>query len=447
MAAINTLQQDNDTCRDLVAHIIDKAKQCGASAAEVGVNINKGLSVNVREGEVETLEHHNDRGLGVTVYFGQRKGSASTSDLNMNAVDGALQAACDIARFTAEDPCSGLADEALMARNIPDLELDHPWDITPLQAIELAQRSETVAREADARIVNTDGASLSSVRGSSVYGNSHGFIGAYNTTRHSLSCSVIGEQDGNMQRDYWYSVARDSKELETPEAVGGRAAERTLQRLGAVKLSTRQCPVIISADLARGLLGHFVSAISGGALYRQASFLLDYLGKRVFPEFVCIQEQPHLKRALGSAAFDSEGVATHSRDIVIDGVLQSYVLSSYSACRLGLETTGNAGGVHNLGITPGEQDLQGLIRAMNTGLLVTELIGHGVNTVTGDYSRGAAGFWVENGELAYPVEEITIAGNLKEMFMQIVAVANDVDRRGSIYSGSLLIEQMTIAGE
>jgi len=431
----------------LVQQILDEAKRLGASASEAGVSLEAGLSITVRLGEVETLEYHRDRGVGVTVYFGQRKASASTSDFTPKAVRETVRAACDIARYTSEDDCAGLADAALMARDIPDLDLCHPWDVDATRAIEIAQRCEAAARTADERISNSEGATLSSHQGLRVYGNSHGFSGGYPSTRHSLSCSVIAGQDEQMQRDYWYTVARRHEEMEAAEQVGSIAAERTLRRLGGRKLGTRQVPIMFAAELATGLFRSFTGAIRGSSLYRKSSFLLDHLGKQVFPDFVHIHEQPHLRGALGSAPFDSEGVATRARDLVADGVLQGYVLDSYSARKLGMQTTGNAGGVHNLSVDSGALGFEALLREMNTGLLVTELMGQGVNMVTGDYSRGAAGFWVENGVIQYPVEEITIAGNLKDMFMAIVAIGNDIERRGNIRCGSVLIERMTVAGE
>lgn len=438
---------DQAQLESLVQQALAEARSQGASAAEAGVSFDAGLSVTVRLGEVETLEFNRDRGLGITVYFGQRKGSASTSDWSAAAVKETVQAACAIARYTGEDPCAGLADPALMARDIPDLQLCHPWGVAPEEAIEIARSCEDEARGFDARISNSEGASVSSHQGISVYGNSHGFVGGYPTTRHSISCAVIGKDDRGMQRDYWYTVARDAADMEGAAAVGRKAAERTVRRLGGRRLKTRQAPVLFVAELATGLLAHLVAAVRGGKLYRRASFLLDHLGKPIFPEFVRIEERPHLKKALGSAPFDSEGVATKPRDLVRDGVLQGYVLDSYSARRLGMQTTANAGGVHNLSIAPGERDLDALLKEMDTGLLVTELMGQGINYVTGDYSRGAAGFWVENGEIQYPVEEFTIAGNLRAMFAGLVAVGNDVETRGSIRSGSLLLEPMTIAGE
>lgn len=436
-----------DTLQNLTADVLAEAKGRGASSAEAGVSFGAGLSVTVRMGEVETLEFNRDRGLAVTVYFGQRKGSASTSDWSASAVRETVAAACDIARFTAEDDCAGLADADLMVRDIPDLDLCHPWDITPEAAIELARGCEAQALQFDPRIVNSEGGSVFSHQGMTVYGNSHGFLGGYAGTRHSISCSVIGRHGDGMQRDYWYSAARDHADLEPADAVGRTAAERTVRRLDARRLPTRQAPVIFAAEIATGILAHMVSAVRGGKLYRKASFLLDHLGKQIFPEWVQVREQPHLNKALGSAPFDNEGVATRERDLVRDGILQGYVLDSYSARKLAMQTTGNAGGVHNLSIACGDKDLVGLLREMGTGLLVTEVMGQGINYVNGDYSRGAAGFWVEGGEIQYPVEEITIAGNMADMFRKLVAVGSDVDQRGNIRSGSLLIEQMTIAGE
>ena len=431
----------------LVEQVLVEAKRLGASAAEAGVSLEAGLSVTVRLGEVETLEYHRDRGVGLTVYFGQRKGSASSSDFAPHALRETVRAACDIARYTSEDECAGLADAALMAKDIPDLDLCHPWAIDATRGIAIAQRCEAAARGADERITNSEGATLSSHQGLRVYGNSHGFVGGYPSSRHSLSCSVIAGRDDQMQRDYWYSVARRHEAMDDAELIGRVAAERTVRRLNGRKLSTRQVPVIFVAEIATGLFRSFTSAIRGSSLYRKSSFLLDQLGKPVFPDFMHIHEQPHLRGALGSSPFDSEGVATRERDLITDGILQGYVLDSYSARKLGMQTTGNAGGVHNLTVDSGARDFDGLLREMDTGLLVTELMGQGVNMVTGDYSRGAAGFWVENGQIQYPVEEITIAGNLKEMFKSIVAVGTDVERRGNIRTGSVLIERMTIAGE
>ncbi|VAW89119.1 TldE protein, part of TldE/TldD proteolytic complex [hydrothermal vent metagenome] len=430
----------------VAAQVLELAKAQGASAAEAALSEESGLSVNVRLGDVETIEFNKDKGLGITVYFGQRKGTASTADFSTGALEDAVRAACSIATFTAEDPYAGLADAERMATEIPDLDLYYPWDVSPETAIELATECEDAARGYDERISNSEGASLSSHGGTRIYANSHGFMGGYSTSRHSMSCSVIVEDDNGMQRDYWYSVARDRHDLEAATAIGEKTAARTLQRLGGRRIDTCKVPVLFSADVAGSLVSHMISGVRGGSLYRKSSFLLDKLGEQIFPEFVHIHERPHMKKVLGSAPYDSEGVATYARDLVRDGVLQGYVLDSYSARKLKMESTGNSGGVHNVLIEPGELDQQALLREMGTGLLVTELLGMGVNIVTGDYSRGAAGFWVENGVIAYPVDEITIAGKLGDMFMQLQAVGSDTDHRGNIKCGSLLIGAMTVAG-
>ena len=444
---MNDIQERKSHLEQLVSNLLAEAKSQGASSAEAGVSQDAGLAVTVRMGEVETVEHTRDHGLGVTVYFGHRKGSASTSDLSEAAVRDTVRAACKIARYTQEDPCAGLADAGLMATEVKNLDLYHPWGLSADGAIALALECEDAARQLDSRIDNSEGATVNTHAGLQVYGNSHGFIGGYPSSRHSLSCAVVGREEDVMQRDYWWTSGRAAEELEPPEIVGRKAAERTLARLGARKLSTREAPVLFQADIAAGLLRHLIGAISGSALYREASFLLDHLGRRIFPEFVRIHENPLLPLGPGSAPFDAEGVATAAKEFVSGGVLRSYVLGSYSARKLGMQTTANAGGVHNLSIDSGALDRDGLLREMGTGLLVTELMGSGVNPVTGDYSRGATGFWVENGELAYPVEEITIAGNLKEMFMQLRAVGSDIDTRGNTRTGSWLIERMTIAGD
>ncbi len=438
---------DNASLTGVIADVLKAARAQGASAAEAAVSADSGLSVTVRMGEVETVEHQRDKGLSVTVYFGQRQGSASSSDFSAKAIQDTVRAACSIARFTAEDACAGLADADLMAREIPGLDLHYPWPLSAEQAIALAREAEDAGRATDRRITNSEGASVASHDGVYAYGNTHGFLGSYASSRHSVSCTLIGQEGDSLQRDYWYSVARDQHDLETAVAIGKRAAQRTVRRLHARRLSTRTAPVLFEAQAATGLLGHLVSAIRGASLYRKASFLLDHLGQQIFPAFVHLHEQPHLKKALGSAPFDNEGVATRARDLVAGGVLQSYVLDSYAARKLGLHTTGNAGGVHNLCLDPGQHDLPGLLRLMDTGLLVTELMGYGVNIVTGDYSRGAVGFWVEHGEIQYPVEEITIAGNLRDLFLRISAAGKDIETRGNIRTGSLLIESMTIAGE
>jgi PmbA protein len=440
-------QEEQNVIKNIVQDLLDEAKKQGASAAEAGLSQETGLSVSVRLGDVETIEHHCSQGLGVTVYFGQRKGSASTTDLSPASIKETVSAACSIARYTSEDEFSGLPDKELLATEFPDLDLNHPWHLGTENAIELALECEEAARNFHADITNSEGASINTHQGNYVMGNSLGFLHGYPTTRHSLSCSVLAQRGDSMQRDYWYSVARNAINLESPKEIGKKAAERVLRRLEGRSLSTRQCPVLYSAEIASGLLASFIGAISGGNLYRKSSFLLNALDTQVFPEFIRIYEQPHLKGALGSAAYDGEGIATKSRDIVSDGILRSYVLSTYSARKLGLQSTGNAGGVRNLSITTSNLDLKAMLKQLGTGLLVTELMGQGVNILTGDYSRGAAGFWVENGEIQYPVEEITIAGNLKDMLKNIVAVGNDIDYRGNVRTGSILVERMSIAGE
>ncbi|MEJ2360926.1 MAG: metalloprotease PmbA [Gammaproteobacteria bacterium] len=440
-------QFDTARLRDIVSFMLEEARRHGATAAEAGLSVEAGLSATVRLGEVDTIEHNRDKGLGVTVYVGQRKGSASTTDFSRNAVSETVKAACDIARYTQPDEYAGLPDKADLASNIPDLDLYHPWDISAEHAIALATESEAVARDYDKRITNSEGAYISSHSGQRFYANSLGFMADYLTSRHSNGCTVIASAGEGMERDYWYSVSRRADKLEDVKQVGEKAAQRALQRLDAKHLKTQKLPVVFQAEVARGLLGHLVRAVSGGALYRKASFLLDKLNSPIFPEYVHIDERPHLKQGLGSAPFDNEGVTTRAHDLVQSGVLQSYVLDSYAARRLDMHTTGNAGGVHNLFISHGDQDLPGLLKQMDRGLLITEVMGQGVNIVTGDYSRGAAGFWVENGEIQYPVEEFTLASNLARMYKQLVAVGNDVDTRSSLCTGSWLIEEMMIAGD
>jgi PmbA protein len=444
-AASHTLTQAD--LQTLVELAIAEAKRLGASESEAAVSVDTGLSVTARLGEVETLEYQRDRGMGITVYRGKRKGSASTADLSAKAIRETVAKAFSIAGFTAEDECSGLPDPDTVATDIPDLDLNHPWDIEPDAARDMAVACEAAALAFDKRITNSEGATLSSHRGLRVFGNSLGFVGGYPSTVHSLSCVVVAQQKNEMQRDYWYSSVRDWRELENGDHIGRTAAQRALRRLEARKPSTTIAPVLYVPELARGVIGHFLGAIRGGSQYRKSSFLLDAAGQQVFPAWMQMSERPHIRKALGSAPFDSEGCATRDRELIADGVLDGYILSTYSARRLGLKTTGNAGGVHNLIVKSGDDSFDALIKKMHRGLVVTELMGQGVNNVTGDYSRGAAGFWVENGAIAYPVHEITIAGNLKEMLRQIVAVGSDVDARGGVRTGSILIERMTIAGE
>ncbi|QXH76786.1 metalloprotease PmbA [Pseudomonas salmasensis] len=432
--------------QEQVEQILAEAKRQGASACEVAVSLEQGLSTSVRQREVETVEFNRDQGFGITLYAGQRKGSASTSASGPEAIRETVAAALAIAKHTSEDESSGLADKALMAKDVQDFDLFHAWDITPEQAIELALTCEAAAFDADTRIKNADGTTLSTHQGCRVYGNSHGFIGGYASTRHSLSCVMIAEANGQMQRDYWYDVNRQGELLADPASIGLRAAQRAASRLGARPVPTCEVPVLFSAELAGGLFGSFLGAISGGNLYRKSSFLEGAIGQKLFPEWLTIDERPHLMRAMGSSSFDGDGLATYAKPFVEKGELVSYVLGTYAGRKLGLPSTANAGGVHNLFVTHGDEDQAALLQRMGRGLLVTELMGHGLNMVTGDYSRGAAGFWVENGEIQFAVQEVTIAGNMRDMFKQIVAVGNDLELRSNIRTGSVLIERMTVAG-
>lgn len=437
---------DQSGLEDLIRLVLDEAKKQGADQAEVAASHDYGLSATARLGDVENLEYTNDRAIGVTVYHGLRKGSASTSDFSVGALREAVSKAGTFANYTAVDDCAGLADAELMVTDIPDLELSHDWPIDADTAIKIAISCEDSARSYDSRISNSEGATVASSSGVRAYGNSHGFIGSFPRTSHSISCSVIGESDGEMERDYHYSTARDASELESPEHIGETAARRTVGRLGSRKIKTTKAAVLFAPEIARGFIGHLIGAITGVAQYRRASFLLAAAGQKIFPDFLQIQERPHIPKGMASAPYDAEGVATSDRDIVIDGVLQGYVLSSYSARRLGLKTTGNAGGAHNLIVPGNTEDMQSIMKSLKSGFLVRELIGQGVNAVTGDYSRGAVGYWIENGEIAYPVHEVTIAGNLRALYPKIVAVGNDQDIRGGIRCGSLLVDEMTIAG-
>ena len=429
-----------------VEQIVAEAKRQGATACEVAVSLEQGLSTTVRQREVETVEFNRDQGFGITLYVGHRKGSASTSASGPDAIRETVAAALAIAKHTSEDEASGLADAALMAKDQPDFDLYHPWDITPEQAIERALICEAAAFDADSRIKNADGTTLNVHQGCRVYGNSHGFIGGYASTRHSLSCVMIAEGEGQMQRDYWYDVNRRGELLMDAKLIGQKAAERAASRLGARPVPTCEVPVLFSAELAGGLFGSFMGAISGGNLYRKSSFLEGAMGQRLFPEWMTIDERPHLVGAMGSSAFDGDGLATYAKPFVENGDLVSYILSTYSGRKLGLPSTANAGGVHNLFVSHGTEDQAALIRRMGRGLLVTELMGSGLNMVTGDYSRGAAGFWIENGEIQFAVQEVTIAGNMRDMFKQIVAVGSDLELRSNIRTGSVLIEKMMVAG-
>jgi PmbA protein len=431
--------------QQLVSDILAEARCQGADSAEVSASEDAGLSVTVRLGELETVEFNRDRGFGIAVYFGKRKGTASTSDSSPQAIADTVAAACRIARYTQDDPCNGLADAALMATTLPALDINHPWQLDVRAAEERARTCEAAARDFDVRIVNSDGATVATQQRCQVYGNSHGFLGSVVGTRHSTSCLVIAQDDSGKQRDYWYTVARDPADLALPEEVGAEAGRRAVARLGGRRILTGKFPVLFDPQVAASLFGHLIGGLSGGALYRKASFLVDSLGRTVLPQDISLVEQPHLPKALGSAAFDADGVATFSKPFIDAGIVTNYVLGTYSARKLGMKTTGNAGGVHNLVVEGPKRGVDSLLRDMATGLVVTELMGQGVNMVTGDYSRGVAGFWVENGAIAHPVDEITIAANLSQMLSGIAALGDDIDRRRNIHTGSVLIESMTVA--
>jgi len=441
-----SLIETESRLKTLVQDILLEASSQGATGAEVSASEDVGLGVTVRKGELETVEFNHDRGFGITVYFGHRKGSASTSDASAGAIAETVAAAANIARFTQEDPCAGLPDADRLATSIPDLDLQHEWHLDAHQAEALARQCEQAGLEADSRISNSEGAEVSTQQSCRAYGNSLGFIGSYIGTRHAMSCVLIAEDDNGMQRDYWYTVNRDPGRLEAAQAVGSEAARRTLARLSPRGISTTEVPVLFAPPVAGGLAGHLLSAISGGAQYRKASFLLDSLGQQVAADHLQLAEFPHLPGELGSAGFDSEGVATSDKAFIEDGRVASYILSSYSGRKLGMPTTGNAGGVFNLTLSGKTSPAGDLLKVMDTGLLVTDLMGQGVNGVTGDYSRGAAGFWVERGEIVYPVDQVTIAANLKDMFKRVLCVGDDLDTRGNIRAPSVLIEAMTVAG-
>ncbi|RUO42848.1 metalloprotease PmbA [Aliidiomarina taiwanensis] len=447
MTSRKQLEQEVARAEEAVSNALAHAKRLGASAAECAINYSRGLSVSSRMNDIETVEFNQDGSLGISVYRGQHKGNASTADLSPEAVAATVEKACEIARYTEADPYTGLADAALMAQEPVDLELFYEADQTAEFASAQVLKCEEAMLSADPRIVNSDGANYATHCGFRMYGNTHGFLGHYLSSRNSLSCMPIAKDGDRMERDYAYTLARKFSDLTAPEQVAAEAVQNTVSRLGAQRLTTRKAPVIFHRDVAHGLFGHFVSAISGGNLYRKSSFLLDKLGQQVLPEWLNINEDPLIKGGLASSAFDHEGVATKPRSIVSGGVLETYLLTSYAARRLNSVATGHAGGIHNWLVEHGSDDLDALCKRMGTGLLVTELMGQGVNVVTGDYSRGAGGFWVENGEIQFPVTEVTIAGNLAHMLKSIVAIGNDVDMRHGVQTGSILLEEMKIAGE
>lgn len=441
-----TATSDIAKLKQHVEDVLRLASKLGASQAEATASASDGLSVTVRLRDVETLEYHRDQGLGITVYFGRQKGSASTSDLGAAALEESVRKACALAQYAAEDECAGLADEALLATDPPELDLYHPWAVEPADAIDVATVCETAALDHDARITNSEGASVNTHSGCRVYGNSLGFIEGYRESQHSVSCAVLASDNGQMERDYEYTVARDPAGLSDVGQIGAEAARRAVGRLNPTKLDTTASPVLYPARLARGLFGHMIGAISGGNQYRKSTFLLDSLGQKILADRVTIDELPHIPQALASSPFDNEGVVTTDRRLVDAGVLQGYVLASYYARKLGMQSTGNAGGIHNLVVSNTGETFDELMAAMGTGFLVTELMGQGVNSVTGDYSRGAAGYWVEDGQIKHPVSEVTVAGNLVDMYQNIAAIGTDVDYRGGIRTGSVLVEGMTIAG-
>lgn len=447
MNDITELLASESQLKALAARVLAEAKSQGATEAEVAIAANKGYEVTARNQAVETIEYHQDKTIDIVVYFGRRSGSSSISDLRPEAIRSAVEAACHIAKFTDEDPASGLAHRDELAFHYPQVEQSAPWALTVPEAIEKAVDCERMALSQDKRIMSAEAVSIATAEVAGVLANSLGFMGYFPFTRHNISCVLVAKQGDDMQRDYAYTTASDPALLSSIEHVAKEAVDRTVNRLGARRLPTMKAPVLFIAEEARSLIKHFISAISGGAIYRKSSFLLDHVGQRIFPDFVNIYEQPHLAHALGSAPFDDDGVLTRANQFIKDGVLQHYSLGVYSARKLGLKTTGNAGGTHNLTIAPGQQNLAALIKTMHRGLLVTELMGQGVNLLTGDYSRGVSGFWVENGEIQYPVHEITIAGTLQEMYQRFIAVGSDVDIRSGVRTGSILIEEMMIAGE
>jgi PmbA protein len=446
MKLLSQVAEQRKTLEQAVSTALELAK-VSSDGAEVAVTKTTGISVSTRYGEVENVEFNSDGALGITVYYQNRKGSASSTDLSPEAIKRTVRAALDIARYTSPDPFAGVADRELLAFDAPDLDLFHPTEIDADRAIELAARAEQAALQADSRITNTEGGSFNSHVGIKVFGNSHGMLQGYCSSRHSLSSCVIAEANGDMERDYAYTIGRAMEDLKSPESVGEECARRTLSRLSPRKLSTMKAPVLFAAEVATGLFGHLVGAISGGSVYRKSTFLLDSLGQQILPEWLTIEEHPHLLKGLASTPFDSEGVRTERRDIIKDGVLQNWLMTSYSARKLGLQSTGHAGGIHNWRIAGQGHSFDDLLKQLGTGLVVTELMGQAVSALTGDYSRGASGFWVENGVIQYPVSEITIAGNLKDMWRNMVTIGSDIETRSNIQCGSILLPEMKIAGQ
>lgn len=447
MKKIEKNKFDLSKLQSIAKDILKEAARNGADQAEVSIDANKGFSVSAREGEVETIEYNQDKMIDITVYIGKRTGSAGISDLQPKAILAAVEAACHIAKFTDEDESSGIADKNELAFNYPKLDLDCPWNISVEEAIEIACQCEQEALAYDKRIMVSEETRVATVDAVNIYANSHGFEGFYPSSQHEISCVLVAKDGDEMQRDYSYSIAVDPTQLESVKQIARDAAERTVSRLGARRVATEKVPVIYIAEAARSLIGYFAGAIQGSSLYRKSSFLLDHLDKQVFPAFIQIKEHPHLHRALGSAPFDDDGVKTRPNIFIEDGVLRSYSLDVYSARKMNMKSTGNAGGMHNLSIGLGNKDLIGLQKAMGRGMLITEMMGQGVNLLTGDYSRGASGFWIENGEIQFPVNEVTVAGNLKDMFARIAEVGNDLDKRGNIRTGSILIDEIMIAGD
>ncbi|MDA8562137.1 metalloprotease PmbA [Gammaproteobacteria bacterium] len=445
MKKVSAIEFSTKDLEIMTSEILTEAKKQSATSSEVDISINRGFTVTVRNGDVETVEYHRDKSVSITSYVNNKTGSVSINDIRPEAINSAVKASCNIAKFTDEDICSGIAEKELLAFDYPKPEIFFPWSLTVDDAIEIGKQCEAIAIS-HSNLLSSEGVSISTSEVLHAYGNSNDFLGVVPLTQHEISCTLLAKKNNEMQRDFSYTISRDPDMLESIDVIAKQVSSKTLARLGAKQIKTCKSPVIFLAEEAKGLLGHFISAVSGGNLYRKSSFLLDHLGKKVFPSHINIFEKPFLPKALGSFPFDDDGVLARENSFIKDGCLANYILGTYSARKLGLKTTANAGGVHNLFINTGNSNLSALIKIMNKGLLITELMGQGVNMITGDYSRGCSGFWVENGEIQYPVEEITVAGNLIDMYMNLVEVGNDIDNRGSIHTGSVLLDNMTIAG-